>query len=169
MEFAMTKTLWTHRSTLLVVLALVTSLGLAPAAHANSVPFGMSYRGTFTSVAVAPPVFLVTDTLTGAGTHLGQFTGTYPHLVNLDALTFGGEATFTSANGDKLIIQLGGTASPTSPTTFSLTLQGTISGGTGRFQGATGSVSGTGTVTLTNPETLSGTVSSTLLGQINLS
>ena len=87
--------------------------------------------------------------------------------MNLDALTFGGEATFTSANRDKLIIQLGGTATPTSPTTFSLTLQGTITGGTGRFQGATGSVSGTGTVTLTNPKTLSGTVASTLLGQIN--
>jgi hypothetical protein len=130
----------------------------------------MSYSGTFTSVAApAPPVFLVTDTLTGAGTHLGQFTGTYPHLVNLDALTFSGEATFTGANGDILFIELAGTATPMSPTTFNLTLKGTITGGTGRFQVASGSVSGTGTVTLIDPVALSGTVSSTLLGQINLS
>jgi len=161
----MKKTLRTRSSRLLGALVLVTSLGLAPAARANSA-FGMSYSGTFTSLkpAPAPPVFTTTDTLRGAGTQLGQFTGIYPHTLDLATGTFSGTATFTAANGDKLFIVLGGTGSLT---TFDITLQGTIDGGTGRFEGAAGSVTGSGHVTLNSDN--SGTVSATLLGQINLS
>src|SRR5262249_5398218 len=156
----MTSTMWTRRSAFFGALALVTALGLAPAAHADGVPFGMSYRGTFTPLqpAPAPPTFVTTDTLTGVGTQLGHFTGTYPHEVNFATLTFNGLATFTAANGDKLLIQLGGSGSPTSATTFNITLQGTITGGTGRFQGASGSVAGSGTVNLgTDPGEVSAT------------
>jgi hypothetical protein len=128
----------------------------------------MSYSGTFTPLQPdpAPPMFATTDTLTGVGTQLGRFTGTYPHEVNFATLTFDGQATFTAANGDKLFMHLGGSGSPISATTFNIALQGTITGGTGRFIGASGSVTGTGTVDLgTDP----GQVSATLLGHITLS
>ena len=62
--------------------------------------------------------------------------------------TFAGTATFTAANGDLLYIELGGTGVPLSPTTFSVQFTGKIVGGTGRFEGAAGSVAGSGTVDL---------------------
>src|SRR5262249_48528999 len=91
----MKKTLRTRSSRLLGALVLLTSLGLAPAARATSV-FGMSYSAPFTSLnpAPAPPVFTTTDTLRGAGTQLGQFTGIYPHTLDLATGTFSGTATF---------------------------------------------------------------------------
>jgi DNA-binding CsgD family transcriptional regulator len=111
----------------------------------------------------APPVFTTTDTLTGIGTQ--RFTGTYPHEVNFATLTFSGLATFRAANGDKLFIQLGGSGSPISPTTFNIALQGAITGGTGRFQSASGNVTGTGTVNLGSDP---GEVSASLSGQLRL-
>jgi hypothetical protein len=105
-----------------------------------------------------PLTAATTDSLAGVGTHLGHFTGTYPHQVNFATLTFSGIPTFTAANGDELTMQLGGTASPspTSATTFGINLQGTITGGTGRFAGAAGSVTGTGTVDLVNSQVRAG-------------
>jgi hypothetical protein len=81
--------------------------------------------------------------------------------VNFTAGTFAGTATFTAANGDLLVMELGGTGSPTSVTTFAIVLDATIVGGTGRFEDAAGSLAGTGTVDVAALQviaTLSGTI-----------
>src|SRR5688572_8870322 len=92
-----------------VVASLAASALLAAplAAHAQTVPIRLSYEGTFTPpsvVSFVPLIVSTTDTLAGEGSHLGSFTGVYPHEVNFDARTFAGTATFTAANGDLLYI-----------------------------------------------------------------
>jgi hypothetical protein len=106
---------------------------------------------------------LVTDTLTGTGSHLGLLTATYPHCVNFGAGTFSGTATFEAANGDLLFVLLGGEAvDPACRTTCGVTFTGTITGGTGRFEGAEGTLTGPGTVDLT-----ASTIRAALTGTIN--
>ena len=60
-------------------------------------------------------------------------------------------------------MQLAGSASPTSPATYAVTYAGPILGGTGRFEGASGALTGPGTVDLANL-----TVAATLTGTIKL-
>src|SRR5215218_9806325 len=102
------------------------------------VPIRLRYVGSFPPPGPTedPSVVFTTDTLSGVGTHVGQFTGIYPHTINFNTGTFSGTATITAANGDLLYIDLSGTGFPISPTVFSINLLGTITGGTGRFEGA---------------------------------
>ena len=151
-------------SPLVALIATAAVLAIPTAAHAQAVPIQLRYAGTFTAPTVVsfnPLIVQTTDQLAGEGSHLGRFTAEYPHLVNFTAGTFAGTATFRAANGDLLVMELGGTGSPTSATTFAVGLVGTIVGGTGRFEDAVGSVAGTGTVDLAALEviaTLDGTI-----------
>jgi hypothetical protein len=133
-------------------MALLLALQLIDTAFAATfVPFKIRYEATFEPpkvVSLQPYVVSVVDQISGDGTHLGQFTGSYPHFANFTDLTFRGTAVLTADNGDLLSIELGGTGAPTGPTTFAVNFQGVIAGGTGRFAGATGSVSGPGVVDL---------------------
>lgn len=139
-------------SRLPALFAFVAVFAAPVPAHADDfVPLKIKYVASFWPpelVSVDPLVVSVVDQIGGNGTHLGSFTGSYPHLVNFTAGTFTGTATLTAANGDTLLIELGGTGTPTGPTTFAVTFQGTITGGTRRFADAQGSVTGTGTVDL---------------------
>jgi hypothetical protein len=130
------------------------------------VPITVKYAGTFEVTPGDPNPCAgvpITDTLTGTGSHLGLLTATYPHCVNFAANTFSGTATFTAANGDKLLVLLGGSADdPTCTTTCAVTFTGTITGGTGRFDGAQGTLTGPGTVDLT-----ASTITAQLTGTIN--
>ena len=74
----------------------------------------------------------------GTATHLGQWTVTGNPKYTLDdqgVFHSSGEATLTCANGDKLFIQLAGILDPVAGVD-----QGVFQfvGGTGRFEGATG-------------------------------
>jgi hypothetical protein len=90
-------------------------------------------------------------------------TATYPHCVDFDLGTFSGTATFTAANGDKLRVLLEGSADDRAcRTTCGVSFTGTITGGTGRFEGAQGTLTGTGTVDLT-----ASTITAQLTGTIN--
>jgi hypothetical protein len=81
----------------------------------------------------------------------------------LRAGTFSGTATFEAANGDLLFVLLGGSADdPTCTTICDVRFTGTVTGGTGRFDGAAGTLSGTGTVDLN-----ASTITATLRGTIN--
>ena len=152
----------------LVIAALtcVAFLAVAVPAQARTESITLSFSGTFsapTIVLTQPLIGFTTDHLSGDGAPLGPFTAVYPHLVNFDAATFSGVAVFTAAYGNRLIVQLGGTASPTSETTFAVAYSGPIIGGTGRFRGASGALSGPGTVDLARL-----TVTAKLTGTIKL-
>jgi hypothetical protein len=140
-----------------------------PASAAVTVPISLQYAGTFVvtpgdpSPCVELGLLPLTDTLTGIGSHLGRFTATYPHCVNIAANTFSGTATFEAPNGDQLFVLLEGSADdPTCATTCGVIFTGTIMGGTGRFERAQGTLSGTGSVDLT-----ASTVTAELWGTIN--
>jgi hypothetical protein len=145
---------------------LCVALFAVPAAAAVSMPITFKYAGTFKVTKGNPSPcegVPITDTLTGTGSHLGLLTATYPHCVNFAAGTFSGTATFEAANGDQLFVLLGGSADdPTCTTICDVTFTGTITGGTGRFQGADGALTGTGTVDLN-----ASTVKAALTGTIN--
>jgi hypothetical protein len=149
---------------------LCAALFALPAAAAVSVPITLNYTGTFKVTPGSPSPcdgVPITDTVTGTGSHLGQLTATYPHCVNFAANMFSGTATFTAANGDQLFVDLEGSAEdPTCTTDCAVTFTGTITGGTGRFESASGSLTGTGTVDL-DPTTFTGTITAELQGTIN--
>jgi hypothetical protein len=145
---------------------VVASPAGASAPAAVTVPITLTYAATF---AVTPGVpspcegVPITDTATGTGSHLGRFTATYPHCVNFAANTFSGTARFKAANGDLLFVLLGGSADdPTCATTCGVSFTGTIMGGTGRFGGAEGTLTGTGTVDL-----IASTITAAFKGTIN--
>jgi len=118
------------------------SLGATSAA---AVPFRGRLSGDFTFTPEAPPSTFATvafTTVGGEATHLGQFTIQAPHRVNLATLPAQASGTFilTAANGDTVIATFTGLGTPTSsPGVFSIVETATITGGTGRFAGATGS------------------------------
>jgi hypothetical protein len=150
---------------------LCVALFAVPAAAAVSVPITLRYTGTFAATPGNPSPcngVPITDTLTGTGSHLGQLTATYPHCVDFAANRFSGTATFTAANGDQLFVNLEGSAEdPTCTTDCAVSFTGSITDGTGRFEGAWGELQGTGTVDIIDPTTFSGTITAELQGTIN--
>ena len=71
--------------------------------------------------------------------HLGRFTLDSLHVVNFDDFTGAGTAEITAANGDKLTTNMTGVAMPQdTPGVFYIVETFTVTGGTGRFAGATG-------------------------------
>lgn len=81
---------------------------------------------------------------TGVGTHLGKLStvllGTTCTVTAPGVVAFTGTATHTTANGDQLFADFAGTLSPGVLTLSSIT----FTGGTGRFENATGTGSGGG-------------------------
>jgi hypothetical protein len=77
---------------------------------------------------------------TGTANQIGQFAVIVPHLVNTPTRTAAGHYEFTAANGDKVYADFTGTAQPTAtPGVIAIVETATITGGTGRFAGASGS------------------------------
>lgn len=139
-------------------------------AAAKEVPFKGRFEGSFTFVPDAPPspFASVHLTATGEATNLGRFTLDAPHRVNLATLTATGTFEFKAANGDKVTAGFTGLATPTgTPGVFSIVETATVTGGTGRFAGATGSFIVTRTVDLASPSatgSFEGTISSPSAG-----
>ena len=104
----------TRRSFVVVSTMLLLALLAVPSASALSVPITIKSAGTFnfTGPTCTAGELAVTDTLKGTSSHLGLLTATYPHCVNFADGTFTGTATFQAANGDELIVLLGGSADP---------------------------------------------------------
>ena len=103
----------------------------------QSVPFKGNFEGTQTSTPLQPPLAFVDGSATGNATHLGLFTVEFPHTVNFATRTGEGTFTFTAANGDTLTADFTGQAQP--GPIVSIVEHATITGGTGRFAGASGS------------------------------
>jgi hypothetical protein len=76
--------------------------------------------------------------MNGQATQLGLFSVEFPHTVNFATRQGVGTYTFTAANGDTLTASFTGQAQG-APPLVSIVENATITGGTGRFVGATGS------------------------------
>jgi hypothetical protein len=140
------------RFSLVVCIGLVVvALAVAGTASATtSVPFKGGYSGAAT---VSFPSVLITAS--GEATHLGSSAETVsltvgPSPVPL-CLTNHGTAVLTAANGDRVFLAASGTTC-LNPSTGLVSLSGTqtITGGTGRFAGASGTLTVSGTA---NPAT----------------
>jgi hypothetical protein len=118
---------------------VLAAVGLAgPNAAGKEVPFKGSIHSVETYVTQFPALF-VDSSGSGEATHLGRFTVTSEFEVNLLTLAGSGSAHFIAANGDSLFTDVTGQATPTDdPDVLSIVEEFTITGGTGRFAGATG-------------------------------
>lgn len=97
----------------------------------------------------------------GIASHMGNVTVSEFVCLNVD-LTFVAYFTITAASGDQLTASAAGYGVPTSQTTFNTFANWTITGGTGRFSGASGSGTATGEVNLvtgSSPHQLEGSIS----------
>jgi hypothetical protein len=130
-----------HRLATGLVLAVLGVPALAgPVPAGEPVPFKGSLGGDVTVTPLAPPSLQVDVEAAGNATHLGKFTLDIPHLVNAANGTAIGTYEFTAANGDKVYAKFTGVATPTAtPGVLYIEETVTITGGTGRFAGATGS------------------------------
>ncbi len=128
-----------------LALAALAVMGIVgPLAAGEQVPFKGNLEGTVTVTPVpgSPPT--VVDVLvegTGNATQLGQFAVAIPHRVDRVARTAVGSYHFTAANGDTLSADFTGQSMPTATLgVIAIVETATITGGTGRFAGATGSL-----------------------------
>jgi hypothetical protein len=123
-----------------LALAVLVILGLTgPAAAQQQVPFKGSFEGDVTVTPLAPPFLQVDVEAMGKATHLGKFTLDIPHVVNRANGTAIGSYEFTAANGDTVFADFTGQATPIGGGVLYIEETATITGGTGRFAGATGS------------------------------
>lgn len=122
----------------LIAGALVLALA-GPVSAGDQVPFGGSLAGTATVMPLDPPFASVLIEGAGKATQLGRYTLEFPHLVNQATRVGEGTYTFTAANGDTLSANVSGQATLVGPGVLTVEEHGVISGGTGRFAGATGS------------------------------
>ena len=129
-----------HRSAACLAFALFAMLAMAATALAkDQVPFSGNLEGTVTRSG-APPVVTVNISGAGAATQLGEFAVSIPHQVNIATRTATGQYLFVAANGDTLTATFIGQSEPTAdPNVLYIEEVATITGGTGRFAGATGS------------------------------
>jgi hypothetical protein len=125
-----------------LIAAAVLALTLAgPVSAGDQVPFKGTLAGTATITPLGGPIVAVEIDATGTATYLGRFTLEAPHVVDQSTLTAVGTYTLTAANGDILTADLAGTARMVEPpNVIAITETATVTGGTGRFEGATGSI-----------------------------
>jgi len=131
-----------YLASLALLLATVSLLAFAPPAASASTetPFHANFITQFETV-LEFPILHVTVNSQGQATHMGKSTAfTDDQIINL--VDGSGSATYTlrAANGDTLILALvwqpGGTINVAGGVIFSGDY--TVTGGTGRFSGATG-------------------------------
>lgn len=122
-------------TTALLIPALNFSASAAP-----PLPMRGYYKG-FETGELDFPTLYVEGSGTGVGTQLGRFTLTWEWVIDLPTLTGVGPVNFIAANGDRLFTWVDdGQAYPTEdPNVLRFTRTHIITGGTGRFAGASGS------------------------------
>jgi hypothetical protein len=130
---ATSKARFTWRYLMLMAAVAVTS-ATQPIYAGDAVPFKGRAEGAIVSSTPAPGGVLLRTLASGQATLLGEFTREETLVLNPATGAIIGTLVFTAANGDQLLGSIA--AQFTSPTTVLGTL--TITGGTGRFQDATG-------------------------------
>ncbi len=116
----------------------------------DRVPFKGTFEVTISSfIPIDESTALVTFIVEGHGTHLGRFTGEAEAVFNLADLTYEGTSHWIGANGDTIFGTIAGSLTPTTTEgLFDNDETFTVEGGTGRFEGATGSGSAGGQINL---------------------
>ena len=133
-----------------VCAAALTAMTFAAVAGPTNVPFAaklvtQEQIGPNPTQCQAVPYLAGMTSGTGQATHLGRVTGTAEDCIVPPsagyAYTFsGGRLTLVAANGDELRATYSGTLNPTAvPPIYAITGTYQITGGTGRFTGASGS------------------------------
>ena len=116
---------------------ITMSEGATQARGGTDLPFRGSFEGTEVD-QVVPPHLLVNGTAEGTATQLGRYTATFSVVVTLATSSSTGAITLVAANGDELAGTLTGQGTAIAPNVAHIIENVTISGGTGRFAGATG-------------------------------
>lgn len=146
------------RTTIASVLLLAAGAALAAAQPASAAPVPVPLAGTMTGAdGYGPPTgcpagagWRYTSTGTGVFSHLGEVSFVVTHCSFPATSSFGpGTLSVRAANGDTLTLSDQGTFvvnfdSQGNPVSSDITMELTVTGGTGRFAGATGSATGTG-------------------------
>lgn len=128
------------RTALIAAAALALTLA-GPVSAGDQVSFKGNLAGTASITPLGGPMVAVELDATGTATHLGKFKLEAPHIVDQSTLTAVGTFTLTAANGDTVTADLAGTARMVEPpNVIAITETATVTGGTGRFAGATGSI-----------------------------
>lgn len=147
-----------------LLLVVFSALALPIQALAGEqVPLKGSDTGQFSATpgGICPAVSLQVD-IAGSGnaTHVGKYTYEARECFNPTTLLYGGAFTLTAANGDRIVGTYSGKVFISAEVAYEQNVG--ITGGTGRFAGASGDfhVSGLITGPDTYSQTLSGTVSS---------
>lgn len=149
-------------STLTALLLLII---LASTTFAAPVATEKLLTGSFEATEThefGPGIMFVDATGVGNATHLGLFTYDLEAAVSLPSLSATASATLIAANGDMIFGEGVGQGTPTgTPNIVSIVETYTITGGTGRFAGATGNLTVERLLdraTLVSSGTLSGTI-----------
>lgn len=130
---SMTKTLC-H---LLMAALLVTAALAGPGSANREVPFRGSLEGFYTSVPGAQPAIV---SAAGEASLIGRFTFALEAEVTPDASSAFGTVEFIAANGDRIFGEFTGVATLIAPPIILIEENVTVTGGTGRFAGATGNL-----------------------------
>jgi hypothetical protein len=133
----MKKTFVSTITALLLLIVLASTVFAAPAAAAEFLLKG-SFEATETQQVVFP-IGYIDATGVGNATQLGLFTYLLEAELYIPTLTASASATLIAANGDMIFGEGSGQGTPTgTPGFVSIVETYTITGGTGRFDGATG-------------------------------
>jgi hypothetical protein len=123
---------------------------------ATQVPLKATFSGPGVAAEIPGdrcPVLTIQITGTGTSTHLGKFTTVQSHCAAPPSLAFTlGEFTLTAANGDQVFGTYEGEFLPLEPPLAAIDGALTFTGGTGRFEGATGGGDASGVQNLATGE-----------------
>ena len=110
------------------------------AGHVQTRPFTGRIRGSFLCTPTSnAAVYNSVANATGNVTHLGIFSKVTNDVIDLSSSVVQGTFIMTSQSGEQIFGAYAGTFSfGSTPGTFSWVLNATITGGSGRFSGATG-------------------------------
>jgi len=145
----------------LLLTVLVSTVFAAPTMADRQLLLKGSVQDTETQQVVFPTIF-VNGTGSGNATQLGLFTISYQAQLNIPTLSAITSANLVAADGSSLFGEGTGQGTPTgTPGIVSIVETYTITGGTGRFAGATGNFTVERLIdraTLTSSGTINGTI-----------
>ncbi len=144
---------------LLACFAVVPILAPTSVSARDQVPFKAAFT-TEVEIEFIYPFFYISVTGQGNASHLGATSAvTDNQVVNVETGSATATYTLTGANGDTVVLEMifQTTFLPNNAVTFEGTY--TVTGGTGRFYGATGSGDLAGSAIVTGPNTAIGSFS----------